>query len=540
MFEDSVQQFSFSSIHCPPPPPTLDSQRFHPRARKDMLTLLCPPHFALLPDVYDRTPWSPAGIVAAPGAGWARIGFDWLNYTWPNASHRFLNSARAGGGPEVYADCMNKAAPQVKEADLVVLEFGITGSTLPANTERVIRQLLAMKPTPAIIMVNFVEWCRGNGVMELCSGEEGREANISLVPLRDRVVAPHMTLTGLAAHYDIPAVSMVELVWPSYFPGASLADAKTPPGTMLEDPAAFVAAPPAELSAKEHLKKHYSDGTHPTELGNSLAGAAFAYALQLALQKKATGHHSVSTRTAKDPPLPWPSLLPPTRVSASVCYDFFNATGPSAISSVPGYMMAELLAEWPPVVASSGFQYEEMVPNLQGDMRFKPGFVAYEPGSFVELVLDLDGLVNEERHQMEEEREEGGNQGAGQMEAGQARASDTYTLNLVYLISYEHMGKALVTCSEGCACSGAAPINAHTKVHHSVTANQIISLWRNVAPEGSHQMCQIQIKVVKETDSGEHKFKLVTVVLQKHVRLNAAAGRKKRLYRAKRRSRQEA
>ena len=116
-------------------------------------------------------------------------------------------------------------------------------------------------------------------------------------------------------------------------------------------------------------------------------------------------------------------------------------------------------------------------------------------------------------------------------------ASGVANVSLAYLQSYEHMGRALVSCSGSCACAD-SEIDAHTapspdRVRVSITAVRRIAL-RLLAPAqgassfpanrsgsgiradaegGSPRCCRLTVRILQATSSGEHKFKVSALLL---------------------------
>jgi hypothetical protein len=74
---------------------------------------------------------------------------------------------------------------------------------------------------------------------------------------------------------------------------------------------------------------------------------------------------------------------------------------------------------------------------------------------------------------------------------------------LSHLESYQHMGKANLTCTAGCACKPLL-LNGHTHHRHSIPRNVKVAV-------SQHRACRVRITIVNETETGEHKFKLLGV-----------------------------
>ena len=79
---------------------------------------------------------------------------------------------------------------------------------------------------------------------------------------------------------------------------------------------------------------------------------------------------------------------------------------------------------------------------------------------------------------------------------------------LAYLLSYEHMGRARVSCSGTCSCD--AVIDAHNVLSRtSVTAVQRIFVRQK---DNAGGCCYLTLTVLPETSSGQTKFKLLSLL----------------------------
>ena len=75
-------------------------------------------------------------------------------------------------------------------------------------------------------------------------------------------------------------------------------------------------------------------------------------------------------------------------------------------------------------------------------------------------------------------------------------------LVITYLKSWEHMGRALVTCVSGCTCEPTL-IDGHSSTgRHSVPLLEELQV-------SSARRCVLQLKVMEGTSSGEKKFKVM-------------------------------
>lgn len=78
-------------------------------------------------------------------------------------------------------------------------------------------------------------------------------------------------------------------------------------------------------------------------------------------------------------------------------------------------------------------------------------------------------------------------------------------VQLAHLRSYEHMGWAEVTCASNCSCPPTR-FNGHT-------ADKTSLLGLHKAYVTQHEACVLEVKVLEETASGEHKVKLAGAIV---------------------------
>ncbi|MEW5313241.1 MAG: hypothetical protein WDW38_004825 [Sanguina aurantia] len=164
------------------------------------------------------------------------------------------------------------------------------------------------------------------------------------------------------------------------------------------------------------------------------------------------------------------------------CYGF-DADNPASLNVVE-HKLQELESSMPlvPVGRPTGWSFVSHMQHTdeQGVTtdRYKPGWVAEEPGRVLTMQVDtkFPGL-----------------------------ALDTLTVRLAYLVSYEHMGKANVTCS-GCECEPQT-IDAHEGVHVSVQRAVEFAVTQSEA-------CLIRVQTLPETSSAGHKFKVIQLTVR--------------------------
>ena len=102
-------------------------------------------------------------------------------------------------------------------------------------------------------------------------------------------------------------------------------------------------------------------------------------------------------------------------------------------------------------------------------------------GSFVEFLLDT--------------------QAAHTQQDGNISPTDTALVEIRYLTSYERMGKAQVTCSEGCDCEGGV-IDGMSQQHFSLPGSRTFDVTQS-------KECVLRLEVIK--GEGGEKFKILSL-----------------------------
>ena len=116
-----------------------------------------------------------------------------------------------------------------------------------------------------------------------------------------------------------------------------------------------------------------------------------------------------------------------------------------------------------------------------------------------------------------------------------ANATGLHRIGVGYLKSYEHMGKVHVSCVHDCECDQV--IDAHNS--EKISPLDLMYFTAHVKPPANTQLvagtsigatdasalsasaprparCGIRLTVLKESSSGEHKFKLTALFLNRH------------------------
>jgi hypothetical protein len=176
------------------------------------------------------------------------------------------------------------------------------------------------------------------------------------------------------------------------------------------------------------------------------------------------------------------------------CYSALNTTvGGVAAASVAVVVGADAARREAAleVVRADGFEFVEF--QLHGAVRKrKPGWVATTPGAVLEVAFN-------------------GSFGA----AADASASSRGTIvELAYLRSYEHMGRAQVECASGCTCRhGAGEVDALSR---DARVSLTFLHYMIVTPA---ERCVLRVTVQNATSSGEHKFKVISLVAKAQTHL---------------------
>ena len=141
------------------------------------------------------------GLRCPPGRGWARMFAEWLDAVWPAAgptNHTVVALGRGGCGPDGWLECFQTHLPNI---DIYLIEMGtllrgddhasfdaLGGGEAPepsAALERMLRKILAVRPAPAVVLVNLFAWCR-EGVAACMASDQALSANWSQVGRRWR------------------------------------------------------------------------------------------------------------------------------------------------------------------------------------------------------------------------------------------------------------------------------------------------------------------------------------------------------------------
>ena len=155
------------------------------------------------------------------------------------------------------------------------------------------------------------------------------------------------------------------------------------------------------------------------------------------------------------------------------------------------------------VVASKGFAFSEY--QLHGNTtKHKPGWIATDVGSSMDVRVDTRFSAPKSgepaaRFAVPRQR---------QPTNSTAQVGWPRQIVVGFLRSYQHMGRAAVTCVSGCVCRPST-IDAHDA--HKSSTLKLHEVEITPAAE-----CIVRLEVLKESSSpdGEHKFKLIQIAVR--------------------------
>jgi len=222
------------------------------------------------------------------------------------------------------------------------------------------------------------------------------------------------------------------------------------------------------------LKKVFHDRHHPGAWGHSLLAQMVVELLGITAARLADGNgDAAATACAADGALGNPLFAPSAEAGVSTC--------------VKGEGIMSL------VLSARGFAYK-----VEGqDAKMEPGLVGTAPGDEAQLCIDVSRLPDKQ----------------------------TFVVILGHLISYEHMGVAAVQCLGACEC-GATEVDAHVPGGQfsvfkakSITVRSLhlspraLAAALPVTAAGRAGCgCVLQLTILKRTGSGEHKFKVLSLM----------------------------
>lgn len=390
-----------------------------------------------------------AGDVQMDGLSWPQYLFNYLADTY--GKHVTGNNGAVGGTRSNYmAVCHNMAVP--RNADLIILEYALNDGNIQDRHHemRRVQERLVRK------LLNYPH--KPAVLLAHILPWDARPADPPRIPWWEGGESGY---NELALYYHLPSVSIRACCYQELLagvPGFNTSHRKINPernkGLSFYLDSAHVdgltgARVVAELVAHALDTSAASLKTWPFE-GNPAAALMAANAKPDAAPPDAPGEEDTEIAAPLPPPL-WPGN---NEISSERCF-----IGPAFKSAV---------------TTTESFTW---INEAKG-ARPRWGMVAKTPGALLQLKFNS-------------------------MAVGKGDAS--VVALLAYLKSYHHMGQAEVSCVSGCSC---APVllQGHTKEKHS--QQELLKFMVSQSAE-----CVVQVKVLPDTESGEHKVKLTGLVV---------------------------
>jgi hypothetical protein len=413
--------------------------------------------------------------------------FEWLNNTWPHPRHRLINGAVAAVPLQNYVECLWNHLPPLDELDLVVLELGSMADTLdPSVAENIVRRLHRGTSSPLpIVFITVRSWCRheiGQGFSKTLSNAvsaPSRKRRIFWPGETTRWAVLEAEVSRVCHHYGQSCLSVYEATH----------DAVDAHELTLEDVARDCLHPLYGRLGTEHLTDilvHWTTLAARLHAGGFLSRGSIRFGKRYSLPRPLHASQEevgpVSKCYSFGPPLPGE---PRAQWRTSNCVRgggrLDGACSPVKEDECPktdetGTYLSRLPRVW--VFCER---------SLAGrNKKRSPGIVGFTPGATAFLRLPPPSHSRD-------------------LPGGYARLH----VALSYLTSYEHMGQALVRCHGWCSCDPQA-IDAHRAAeerNNSVYRVHRFDLSGTNATYNAHA-CEIEIQVLPQTTSGEHKFKI--------------------------------
>ena len=454
--------------------------------------------------------------------------FEWFNASWPHAQHELLNHAIAATNVNSWLPCLFAHLPP--HVDLVVLELGSMAHWQRLDAiEKLVRILRSLDPPPALLFLTVTFWSdlrpsspwsaakcaviNGTRMSNRMDGALRRQSG-ALHP-RETWPAVERHLAKICRHYGEGCVSMRHALAPSAHRGL--------PGFALSDIAADCLHPATGTRGTEYMTDLLI-GWLDFAAARRRDAAAPGIVVGSRVRMRARSGSAATLMSSSLPPPPPRSirmLMPPPldpKLSTAMggksgCYGF-GKLRPQMVAgttrSAAGASALQLswhTAGCPTNVTGGGggacAAHDEVrpCPYANGtdtrqpgvwhycysslgtqNRQVKPGLVAFVPGATLYFTLRPGFLRG-------------------------SAAPQRVAIGLVHLQSYDHMGVAAVRCVAGCACDEQR-IDAHQRDGQRAS---VFVTHDFEATMTTH--CSLEVRVLEETNSGEHKFKIAKAVV---------------------------
>ena len=476
---------------------------------------------------------------------------EWLQRQWPRSKISFTNLGRSAESLHTLRPCLLSMLPS--NVDLIVLESTaaaagwVDSPVFRRATESVLRALLAVhSPPPSVVWLNVPLWTSVNTTSKECGNQwhvaGARQPGVSLgVARKAELVTPQGMaehfIKRLCYHYDVACVSYYDALQPLV--------AQEQAGFALADVAADCLHPDSGRHGARYMTDllvHYVavgamrySGSHRGAFDHRPAAVAEG----LDANAGSSSEIRLAAATAAVHSLPWVEEGYRRPMRAASCFRFQGAVGyftdtqwltagcsespgskspggessgggsPGGGSAGGGSPGGGCEAAWhrgaqvrecpfgvPPATIAPQLRSEWIACGYAGERR-APGIVAFAPGARLRLQIPL------------------------------AEDGARFSVHLLYLRSYEHMGEVALRCQSHCAC-GEQRINAHaamsfrnasTVESHVFDADRVSLSAAGASVERSrpgsawlaNATCVLELRVLSESRSGEHTFKAIGV-----------------------------
>ncbi|KAJ1640129.1 hypothetical protein T492DRAFT_832329 [Pavlovales sp. CCMP2436] len=420
--------------------------------------------------------------------GWARELLEWIKSHYPviagSGRHELFNLGEPGGDliPAMIATADLRKDPYHK-------------------VETLLRHLLASRGRPTVVIVEFgkvqfVEHIASQADASLLPGGPrerrvavGRAWNVGALPGGAAGVPPLERILS-----TLPKDKMLCSIQGAYDRVKVMHKLRSSYGL----PLLSVVGCLGPLLGNRNVSLSFAqsrDGLHPTPRGSALICGALMAMARRGLAAAAAEAAASGSSEAGALVLPPPKVL---RRVGLVCFTLDRAgvalshnarrtpeeTKAASVTRDKGVL--------PTIMpSSSGWRFVEFEPK--SNTKYKPGLVAEQPGALLEMAIP----------------------------AGIAGARQP-SFVLQYLRSYVGHGIAEVSCTGGCAC-GAQRVDSHNPSEQTSTLGVLNLPFFEVAParikreklaDSAGALCLLRLRVLNETSSGAHKFKLVRMIVE--------------------------
>ena len=368
---------------------------------------------------------------------------SWLDTLFPASQHQAVNSGTPATGPTYMERCLSVQMPRDPLPGLVFVEYGqnIRSRDDALALERLLRRLLRLPSAPAVILLSLPVW------------EQLAQPDSTSFP-EQQFLAP------LAAHYEVPSVSLLQLLLEGSRPGSrSLRTASsdhlpvnlTSGWYQCGGTSAQIGSDPEarRRCAWNPGPKHPPSSPHPNRVGHSLIARSIARLLQLVWSPTpldvATGSGCGRRMGTNANLLPAVNLASPP--AESLPRPLWSRADRQSRGQVPNEELPLDMCIGPEelrrhVKFSSGWEY--VVEGTQ--LHAKPGMRATSRNATLELCYPVVGARDEISHHRTR------------------TTTRAQSIAIGFLRSYDPiMGNAAFHCHGGCTCAPDVLKGHHTK-----------------------------------------------------------------------------